>query len=86
MEALTIDPEIMHGALCFTNTRVQVRTLFDYLLADRTIDQFLADFPTVSRDQLIQARPELAASLQQLARSESDIQSIAKSLGLQLGE
>jgi len=57
-----IDPEIMSGEPCFAGTRVPVRTLLDYLEGGDTIDEFLEDFPTVSRDQavaLLEAAGEL---------------------------
>ena len=44
-----IDPEIMHGALCFTGTRVPVKNLFDYLGGSSSLEEFLEDFPSVSR-------------------------------------
>ena len=44
-----IDPEIMHGALCFTGTRVRVKNLFDYLEGSSSLEEFLEDFPSVSR-------------------------------------
>jgi len=37
----------------FAGTRVPVDTLFDYLAAGETLDEFLKQFPTVSRDQAI---------------------------------
>lgn len=43
------DPEIMSGALCFTGTRVPVKTLFDYLEGTSSLEDFLEDFPSVSR-------------------------------------
>lgn len=59
------DPEIMSGALCFTGTRVPVKTLFDYLEGTSTLEEFLEDFPTVSRDRAVAvleaARQSLAA-------------------------
>lgn len=59
------DPEIMSGALCFTGTRVLVKTLFDYLEGSSTLEEFLEDFPTVSRDRAVAvleaARRSLAA-------------------------
>ena len=59
------DPEIMSGALCFTGTRVLVKTLFDYLEGASTLEEFLQDFPTVSRDKAVAvleaARQSLAA-------------------------
>ena len=47
------DPEIMSGALCFTGTRVPVKTLFDYLEGTSTLEEFLEDFPTVSRQRAV---------------------------------
>ncbi len=46
------DPEILSGAVCFTGTRVPVSALMDYLQAGDRIDDFLDDFPTVSREQV----------------------------------
>ncbi len=43
------DPEIMSGALCFAGTRVPVKNLFDYLEGSSTLEEFLEDFPTVTR-------------------------------------
>jgi uncharacterized protein (DUF433 family) len=43
------DPQIMGGALCFTGTRVPVKNLFDYLEGSSSLDDFLEDFPSVSR-------------------------------------
>lgn len=45
------DPEVMSGELVFAGTRVEVKTLVDYLRADHPLDEFLDDFPTVSREQ-----------------------------------
>lgn len=47
------DPEIMSGALCFAGTRVPVKTLFDYLEGSSTLEDFLGDFPTVSRARAV---------------------------------
>ncbi len=59
------DPEIMSGALCFSGTRVLVKTLFDYLEGSSSIEEFLEDFPTVSRERAVAllevARERLAA-------------------------
>ena len=52
MDAVRIDPDIMHGVPCFAGTRVRVKSLFDYLAAGRTIDLFLEHFPTVEREQV----------------------------------
>jgi uncharacterized protein (DUF433 family) len=47
------DPEIMGGMPVFSGTRVPVQTLFDYLEAGDSIDDFLEGFPSVTRDQII---------------------------------
>ena len=52
-ELITIDNEILGGQTVFKDTRVPVETLFDHLEAGISLDQFLEDFPTVSREQAI---------------------------------
>jgi uncharacterized protein (DUF433 family) len=47
---ISVDPEVQGGAPVFAGTRVPVKNLFDYLEAGDTLDQFLADFPSVARD------------------------------------
>lgn len=47
------DAEIMSGALCFTGTRVPVKNLFDYLEGSSTLEEFLEDFPSISRDRAV---------------------------------
>ena len=47
------DSEIMGVAAVFCGTRVPVQTLLDYLEAGDSIDEFLAGFPAVTRDQVI---------------------------------
>jgi uncharacterized protein (DUF433 family) len=47
---ITIDPEILGGTPVFTGTRVPVKTLFDYLEDNYSLDEFLECFPTVSHE------------------------------------
>ncbi len=47
------DPEVMSGALCFKGTRVPVKNLFDYLEGASTLEDFLEDFPSISRETAI---------------------------------
>lgn len=47
------DPEVLGGTPVFAGTRVPFQTLLDYLEAGDPLDEFLEDFPTVSRDQAI---------------------------------
>ncbi|HEX3358365.1 MAG TPA: DUF433 domain-containing protein [Tepidisphaeraceae bacterium] len=53
MNPVKIDPEIMGGTPCFSGTRVPIKNLFDLLKHDRTLDYFLQQFPTVTRDQAL---------------------------------
>jgi len=46
---ISIDPDVMSGAPVFVGTRVQVQTLFDYIEGGEDLDEFLDDFPTVSK-------------------------------------
>jgi uncharacterized protein (DUF433 family) len=59
-------PDVMGGTPVFAGTRVPVQTLLDYLEAGESIDDFLAGFPSVSRDQVIefleQAKDRLVAA------------------------
>lgn len=47
------DSEIMSGALCFKGTRVPVQNLFDYLEGTSSLNDFLDDFPSVSREAAV---------------------------------
>jgi uncharacterized protein (DUF433 family) len=49
------DREIMGGTPVFIGTRVPFQTLIDYIEGGETIDEFLDDFPTVTRAQVIAA-------------------------------
>jgi uncharacterized protein (DUF433 family) len=61
IDLITVDAEILGGTAVFTGTRVPVKTLFEYLEDNYTLEQFLECFPTV--------RPELARRV--LERSEA---------------
>ena len=50
---VSYDPEIMSGALCFTGTRVPVQNLFDYLEGVSSLEDFIEDFPSVSRERAV---------------------------------
>ena len=49
------DPEILGGTPVFVGTRVPLRNLIDYLERGYDLDEFLDDFPSVSRDQAVAA-------------------------------
>lgn len=50
---ITIDPDIQFGTPVFTGTRVPVESLFWHLESGLSIDAFLDDFPSVTREQAI---------------------------------
>ena len=49
-DIITVDPEILGGAPVFRGTRVPVKTLFEYLENDYSIEEFLECFPSVTRE------------------------------------
>ena len=51
---VTCDAEIMSGTPVFKNTRVPIKNLIDYLETGESLDEFLEDFPSVSREQALQ--------------------------------
>ena len=52
------DPEILGGTPVFVGTRVPFQNLMDYLEEGQSLAEFLADFPTVSREQAVAALEE----------------------------
>jgi len=60
------NPKVMGGTAVFSGTRVPVQTLLDYLESGESIDDFLAGFPSVNREQVIefleQAKDRLVAA------------------------
>lgn len=53
MQPILSSPEILGGTPVFAGTRVPVANLTDYLEAGDDLDEFLADFPSVSREQAV---------------------------------
>jgi uncharacterized protein (DUF433 family) len=52
-DLITIDSEILGGQPVFKGTRVPVETLFDHLEAGISLEEFLDDFPTVTKEQVV---------------------------------
>ncbi|HEU4904354.1 MAG TPA: DUF433 domain-containing protein [Flavisolibacter sp.] len=61
-DLIVIEPEILGGQPVFKGTRVPVETLFDHLEAGVRLEEFLEDFPTVTKEQAI-ATLEIANKL-----------------------
>jgi uncharacterized protein (DUF433 family) len=54
-ELITKDPDILGGTPVFRGTRVPFQALLDYLEGGQTLDDFLEDFPTVTRETVVRA-------------------------------
>ena len=52
-EVIWVDQQRMSGTPCFKGTRVPIQTLIDHWEGGSTIEEFLTDFPTVSRVQVV---------------------------------
>ena len=52
-QVINIDKDILSGQPVFTGTRVPVESLFDHLEAGVSLDEFLEDFPSVTKEQAI---------------------------------
>ncbi len=63
------DPGILGGTPVFAGTRVPVKTLFEYLESGETLDEFLQQFPSVSRDRALAALELARDSVLDRARS-----------------
>lgn len=57
------DSNILGGAPVFVGTRVPFRALIDYLAGGHPLAEFLEDFPTVTRDQAVEALRMAAQAL-----------------------
>jgi uncharacterized protein (DUF433 family) len=62
-DLITIDPDICGGAPVFTGTRVLVETLVDYLSSGETLETFLDEFPSVSREMATEFLSSAAEAL-----------------------
>jgi uncharacterized protein (DUF433 family) len=67
---ITIDPEVLSGTPVFRGTRVPVDALLSNIEAGLTLDEFLENFPTVTREQALQVLGFSRSTLQRLAQSK----------------
>ncbi len=51
-ERVSWDPAVCHGQACITGTRVMVSVILDNLAANRTVEQILASYPSLARDDV----------------------------------
>lgn len=71
-ELITCDADIMSGTPVFKNTRVPIKNLIDYLGTGESLDEFLEDFPSVTREQVVQTLELAQEILFQHAYSSED--------------
>jgi uncharacterized protein (DUF433 family) len=60
---ISVSPDVMGGTPVFVGTRVPIETLFDYLKAGESVDDFLEGFPTVTREQVVGLLEEVGKQL-----------------------
>lgn len=60
---VSISPDVMGGTPVFVGTRVPIATLIEYLEGGESIDDFLAGFPSVTREQVVRVLEEMRASV-----------------------
>jgi len=65
---ITSDPEVLSGATVFRGTRVPVAALLDNLTAGLSLDAFLDNFPTVTREQALKVLEFFKDTLARLGR------------------
>ena len=63
------DPEILGGTVVFVGTRVPLGSLIAYLGGGHPLDEFLDDFPSVTREQVLAVVDEAEEVLSQRARA-----------------
>jgi uncharacterized protein (DUF433 family) len=64
---ITRNPKVMHGTPCFSGTRVAAQSLFDHLEAGYSLEEFLTEFPTVKREQVIGLLEQLRIDVERAA-------------------
>ena len=60
---VTVDHEVHSGTPVFAGTRVPIKTLFDHLEAGDSLEVFLDDFPSVTRELAVAVLEEARAAL-----------------------
>lgn len=69
-QVITSDREVQGGAVVFAGTRVPLKNLIDYLEAGDSLEEFLDDFPSVTREQAVAALELAQEALVTLAGSD----------------
>jgi uncharacterized protein (DUF433 family) len=67
--AVSVDPDVMSGTPVFRGTRVPIQALFDYLAAGDPLEEFFADFPSVTPQQVRAVFDEISEATDALYRA-----------------
>jgi len=67
---ISIDPEVLSSTRVFRGTRVPVHALLSNMEAGLTVDEFIENFPTVTREHVLQVLGFSRSTLQRLAQSK----------------
>ncbi len=54
-EKITIQPEIRFGKPCIKNTRIAVQDILEWLAAEMTVEEIIADFPELTKEDILAA-------------------------------
>ena len=69
LNVIHVDKDIMGGTPVFNGTRVPIQTLLDYVEGEQTIEEFIQDFPTVTKEQVIALLEQLKAQAIKTSRA-----------------
>ena len=53
-QSITVHPEIQDGAPVFSGTRVRIETFYDFMRIGVSVNEFLDEFPSITRDQALE--------------------------------
>ena len=62
-DLITIDPDVLGGVPVFKGTRVPVKSLFDYLEKDYSLEEFLECFPSITKEMACRVLERSEAAL-----------------------
>jgi uncharacterized protein (DUF433 family) len=62
-EVIVKSPDVLGGVPVFRGTRVPFQTLLDYIEGGQSLDEFLSDFPTVSREAAVASLEQAKSTL-----------------------
>lgn len=80
LSSISVHPEVQDGAPVFSGTRIRIETFYDFLRIGVSVNEFLDEFPSITRDQALEVY-----DLVNQQYSPDDIAALASSSGPQTG-